>query len=131
MVNELYGLILHEIQAMSLDTKVRKHGSVEENYESNGCNTNLAEIVVNFATKRKKNWRGLLLREREPVVDIWDIRRRIRYKLNYFPTKVNDMRLEYQEKKEYDGQKLLNKVVITTSPLFISESQDYKSSFLL
>ncbi len=119
MTNKLYGLILHEIQTMGPDTRVRKHGNVEENYESNGHNTNLAEIVVDFTTRRKKNWRGLLLREREPVVDIEDIRRRIRYALHYFPTEANSIRLEYQKKEESGGQKLLDKVVISTTPIFI------------
>ena len=119
MTNELYGLILREILTMGPDTRVKKHDGVEENYESNGFNTNLAEIVVDFATRRKKNWRGWLLRERESIVDIWDIRRRIRYALNYFPTEANSVRLEYQKKKEYGEQKLLDKVVISTTPLFI------------
>ena len=126
MTNKLYEIILDEIKTIQ-NVRVVRHGIVEEDYKSNGCNTNLAEIVVDFDTRRKKNWRGLLLREREPVIDIWDIRRRIRYKFNYSLTKANNVRLEYQEKKEYDGQKLLDKVFISITPLFISDEAFHKT----
>lgn len=114
MTNGLYELLLHEISTIP-HVNVIKDGMVD----NEGYDTELAEIVVGFDTRLKHGLRGRLLRKTEPIVNLKDIRRRIRYALHYFPTEANSIRLEYREKKESPGQKLLDKVVISTTPLFI------------
>jgi len=111
----IYEPILQEIKTMP-HVNIRKDGMAD----NEGHDAEWAEIVVGFDTIRKRNWRGLLFGETEPIANLEDVREHIQHTCGYRPVEANDRRLFYKIKERIDGkEKLLYCLEVSTVAIFI------------